>query len=94
MIEYAKTILPKVVAYKELFRKELLKCINWAEKDERKELYRWCYLNFFDTYPDILTEAGSIIKSTNKIGDGRNEIFSTGFYKQPQLQKQEEKKIS
>lgn len=57
MIEYAKVILPKVTFSRELFRKELYKCIGWIEKDEMEELRRWCQENFGEMYPDILAEA-------------------------------------
>lgn len=56
-MEYAKVILPKVSFSKDLFRKELNKCINWVEPDQRMELYRWCYENFNDLYPDVLAKA-------------------------------------
>ena len=59
MLEYAKTILPKVSFSKNLFSKELKKCIQWVEKDQVDELYNWCNKNFADTYSDILTEAFS-----------------------------------
>ncbi len=57
MFEYAKIILPKVSFSKELFEKELIKCINWVEKSRRRELYEWCYENFNDSYPDVLSRA-------------------------------------
>jgi hypothetical protein len=57
MLEYAKVILPKVSFSKDLFRKELNKCIHWVEKDQISELYAWCYKNFKEVYPDVLTEA-------------------------------------
>ena len=56
MLEYAKTILPKVSFSKELFRKELVKCIHWVEQNQIEELHTWCYENFNEMYPDILTE--------------------------------------
>jgi hypothetical protein len=46
MLEYAKIILPKVSFSKELFMKELNKCINWVEKDQLNELFAWCSENF------------------------------------------------
>ena len=61
MLEYAKVILPKVSFSKELFRKELLKCINWVGKDEIEELRIFCLENFNDMYPGILKEAFSNI---------------------------------
>ena len=57
MLEYAKIILPKVSFSKDLFRKELNKCINWVETDQLHELYAWCFENFNEMYPDVLAEA-------------------------------------
>lgn len=57
MLEYAKIILPKVSFSKELFSKELNKCISWLEKDQIHELYIWCNENFKDIYPDVLSKA-------------------------------------
>ncbi len=57
MMEYAKMILPKVSFSRDLFRKELNKCINWVEPDQRMELYHWCLQEFNDLYPDVLAEA-------------------------------------
>ncbi len=57
MIEYAKVILPKVSFSRELFRKELTKCINWVNDSEISSLKEWCYENFADIYPDILKSA-------------------------------------
>ena len=57
MLEYAKVILPKVSFSKSLFSKELKKCIEWVEEDQVLELYAWCYENFGNTYPDVLSEA-------------------------------------
>jgi len=57
MLEYAKTLLPKVSFSRELFTKELAKCINWVEPDQVHELYTWCYERFNKVYPAILTKA-------------------------------------
>jgi hypothetical protein len=57
MLEYAKVILPKVSFSKDLFMKELKKCINWVEKDQIRELYVWCNQNFKDIYTDVLAIA-------------------------------------
>lgn len=57
MLEYAKIILPKVSFSKELFRKELNKCISWVEQGQLNELYKWCYENFNEMYPNILADA-------------------------------------
>ena len=61
MLEYAKIILPKVSFSKELFRKELIKCLHWVEPGEVHELHDWCYENFKDKYPDVLEEVFSSI---------------------------------
>lgn len=57
MLEYAKIILPKVSFSKDLFVKELNKCISWVEKDQIRELYAWCNENFKEIYPDVLAIA-------------------------------------
>lgn len=57
MLEYAKFILPKVSFSKDLFRKELSKCIGWMQEDQIKELFLWCNENFREVYPEILSEA-------------------------------------
>jgi hypothetical protein len=57
MLEYAKVILPKVSFSRELFQKELRKCINWVSAAEVSSLKKWCYENFSDMYPDILSRA-------------------------------------
>jgi hypothetical protein len=57
MLEYAKIILPKVSFSKELFAKELRKCINWVEENQQNELYTWCNANFREMYPDVLSRA-------------------------------------
>ncbi|MBN1822147.1 MAG: hypothetical protein JXR31_15485 [Prolixibacteraceae bacterium] len=57
MIEYAKVILPKVTFSRELFQKELNKCIGWIEESEIDELQQWCVDNFGNVYPDIIADA-------------------------------------
>ena len=61
MLEYAKVILPKVSFSRDLFRKELLKCIDWVDGSELSELRKWCFENFRDIHPDILSEVFSTI---------------------------------
>jgi hypothetical protein len=61
MLDYAKVILPKVSFSKQLFRKELAKCIQWVEPSEVQELHDWCYQNFKDKYPDVLEEVFSSV---------------------------------
>lgn len=60
MLEYAKVILPKISSSKDLFRKELRKCVNWVEEPgELDELIKWCTARFGNLYPDILDEVFS-----------------------------------
>ena len=59
MIEYAKVILPKVSFSRDLFRKELAKCVNWVEPEELVNLQDWCKENFGEMYPKILTDVFS-----------------------------------
>ena len=59
MIEYAKVILPKVSYSRDLFRKELMKCVNWMEPNELDELIKWCNENFKEMYPKVLDEVFS-----------------------------------
>ena len=54
MIEYAKSILPKVAEWEELFSKELLKSYVWLPKDEIPEFRDWCYSHFQHLHPNIL----------------------------------------
>lgn len=56
MLEYSKTILPKVSFSKHLFRKELNKCAHWVEPEELHELYEWVHQNFNHQYPDVIAE--------------------------------------
>lgn len=57
MLEYAKVILPKVSFSRELFSKELTKCISWVGKSDLEKLKIWCTENFQEMYPEILSEA-------------------------------------
>ena len=57
MLEYAKVILPKVSFSRELFQKELTKCINWVGDSEMNQLREWCFRNFSEIYSDILNKA-------------------------------------
>lgn len=57
MLEYAKVILPKVSFSRDLFRKELKKCIAWLNNQQIQELHEWCNENFKEIYPKIIAEA-------------------------------------
>ena len=75
MIDYAKTILPKVSPWKELFLKELRKCVNWTDEKEYDELVKWCYQTFYDTHGDVLKEelkAPKVVQHCRKIPENRD----------------------
>jgi len=55
MNEYAKVILPNVQFNRNLFQKELAKCVRWANgPEELYDLAQWTFEKFGDLYPDIL----------------------------------------
>jgi hypothetical protein len=56
MIEYAKVSLLGVSLWKALFKKELLKIIEWSNEEELDELQRYCYEKYSDMHADILAE--------------------------------------
>jgi len=56
MIEYAKKILPKVSGWKDLFKKELIKSVQWEEEEKLYILFCWCYQNFSEIHEDVLFE--------------------------------------
>lgn len=59
MIEYAKTILPVICGWEILFKKELVKSLNWMNKEEHPEFCCWCYAMFSPVYTDVLDEVFS-----------------------------------
>lgn len=57
MLELAKDILQKVSFDPALFKKELLKAINWLENSEEVTILRdWCKLNFSKNHASIINE--------------------------------------
>ena len=56
MLDYAKIILPEVSFRKQLFQKELKKCLEWVDPTEVQQLHDWCYEKFEDTHPDVLKD--------------------------------------
>ena len=55
MLEFSKKILSKVSFDKNLFKKELLKSINWLSKKETLTLKIWT-LTTFSQYKNIILE--------------------------------------
>lgn len=76
MIEYARVILPKVCNWKNLYKKELLKCVEWAGEHEINELRKWCFENFNEIYPDILDE---VFAESVLINNGRERYYTSNF---------------
>jgi hypothetical protein len=57
MLELTKKILRNVSFDPKLFRKELLKSLNWIRDiDELKKFKDWCLNEFGSIYPIILQE--------------------------------------
>jgi hypothetical protein len=56
MLELSKTILAKVSFDRKLFRKELLKAINWVKPDEKTVLKIWCVSTFGHQYNEEIME--------------------------------------
>jgi hypothetical protein len=86
MLEYAKQILPKVCNWKDLFRKELIKSIEWAAPENRDEIYEWCFQNYYQLHEDVLDEVFQNRKRNSlKFGRIKNTESTTAIavYKKP-----------
>lgn len=53
MLEYAYVILQKLSFDRELFTKELKKCISYLNTDETKQLQRWVQQNYTREYSEL-----------------------------------------
>lgn len=49
MLSHQKKVLENVCFDKELFKKELYKCLAWLEKEEVEELVEWLKNNYWDS---------------------------------------------
>ena len=56
MYELSKTILEKVSFDRKLFRKELLKAVNWVKTEEKTLLKIWCLGAFGNKYHEEIPE--------------------------------------
>jgi hypothetical protein len=65
MIDYAKLKLWNVSISRILFKTELEKLINWADKQEINWLRNYCYDKYLDMHPDVLEEVFVKEKKTN-----------------------------
>ena len=59
MFELSKKILDKVSFDKTLFKKELMKSINWVTPSEKRLLQIWCLATFGATYKNEIIEVFS-----------------------------------
>lgn len=59
MFELSKNILSKVSFDPTLFRKELMKSINWIKPSEKTLLQVWCLTTFGNVYKDEIIEVFS-----------------------------------
>ncbi len=56
MLDLSKKILEKVSFDKALFRKELIKAVNWVKPDEKTLLKVWCLTTFGNQYREEILE--------------------------------------
>jgi len=56
MLEYTKTVLQKVSFNEYLFKKELMKSLDWLETDDRIELQQWINIKFGSQYSHLISE--------------------------------------
>jgi len=54
MLEHQKTILMNSVHDKNMFRKELVKSINWLTQNEQQKLYLWLKDKYSKMYGDLI----------------------------------------
>jgi hypothetical protein len=59
MLEHQKIVLKSVSDQEHLFRKELLKSIEWLSQEELYELFNWLKSNSYFSYKDCVKQAFS-----------------------------------
>ena len=57
MLEFCKSVLEKVSFDQVLFRKELIKSIQWINTTDAKSLREWCIEMYGNKYSDIIQQA-------------------------------------
>ena len=57
MLEFCKSILEKVSFDQVLFKKELIKSIQWINTKDAKSLRKWCIEMYGNKYSDIIQHA-------------------------------------
>ena len=61
MLEFCKSILEKVSFDQVLFKKELVKSIQWINTTDEKSLKEWCIEMYGNKYSDIIQQAFEVI---------------------------------
>ncbi len=56
MIDHQKIILENVKQDPELFRKELIKSLNWLSQEDKQKLYDWVKSKFWSSHKEIIQE--------------------------------------
>ena len=64
MYEMSKKILERVSFDRALFKKELLKALNWLKPDEKLLLKVWCLSTFGHMYKDVILD---VFRNVTKI---------------------------
>ena len=57
MLEFCKSVLEKVSFDQVLFKKELIKSIQWINTTDAKSLSEWCIEMYGNKYSDIIQQA-------------------------------------
>lgn len=56
MLEHQIIVLENVSHSKELFKKELLKSLNWLEEEEILQLKEWLMHNIAEDYSEVIQD--------------------------------------
>ena len=56
MIEHQKIVLKGVSDNKHLFRKELIKSLNWIAEEEQEKFNQWVCDNFMNKQEEVIRE--------------------------------------
>ena len=57
MLKFCKSVLEKVSFDQVLFKKELIKSIQWINTTDTKSLREWCIEMYGNKYSDIIQQA-------------------------------------
>lgn len=57
MLEHQMTVLKAVADNQDLFKKELIKSLDWLDLEEKSQLKSWLQENYISKYSDLINEA-------------------------------------